>query len=1070
MPALSWTRKPSWGIRTIYKLEESWLDRMEHTMGHTDPLSDEEQIELSWLGFIQSFPLEHQQRALIHAATTKGNIESYWALLHPYGNVEYAHLVALSQKGRGLHILAPIVFQEYEDVELQKSLQALTPKVLAEIVRAPPPLTSRACYHLGVVGFSLLSTEQQHDLVHQQSVRYPSPEWWARMHDLVYQGLGHLAHMGRDWDAKRKQKIELALQKEAKKLQTLQEKQAKELEEARVRSLLEAKKQQLNRLEVPKATTPAFQEFLRDVMFGKMRGEDPYPVYPFYIKLPEGYMQPAHIWDVEKMLQESTSATSASDGCKTMLPYLQPHQAVVHAMLQLRAQGLITTPGLLAMHSTGAGKTLLTLCALLSFWNLDKVPHKQEPKVVVGEVIENPVPIFLVSVKSNQNDNGLKKLAQYGMTFFPDFEDFTVPKDHLFRFPFAALSTNISGGHANDSLAQEHVALHIQARLRRGFITAAKDAEAIAMLKKRGRDLYTFETLGHDLEAGLYGDRMENALFVIDEAHYMNLPYHQGGALANAYQVLLELLQNKRDPSTTWCLAMTATPGETKTQLMALLRAVGTIKFFAGVKRDESFASSPSFASRIRGLVSYAQLYGDYSHFARMEPFLRCFALDPSSLYGKLYQRALCKIPAISKEAAANSMNRCKNVATLSTVEEEFSYNPSAKNAYYRYLRARSNFILVKHAHSAQEGGENNRPRRVQKRPDFYKPAAAFSSEDEEDKEHSLALDDEEGPLVADANALQFPTSDGSGDYTVYVSPKLQAVLENILKSGAGKHFVYSADKNTIGVLAHLLRLRGVDVLLPRKRDATTGKWTFHESEDRPKKPRFILLDNLVSKKKHVEPLTYRNNNVVATGKHLTERIEACKQRANAEENKDGSDIQVILATADHFKGVDINHLKYLHLVDAMADYQDFVQFIGRGSRYCSHRLWKSMASRKVQIFMYHVRPAEGTEALEWFADPVLWNGSLQRYREQWGSMEAKLQEASVDYLIFKDTIHANTRAIQASLQHVGCMEETKNKERAKEPRSPKKPRGNLIKIDKGRMREKAARQRARLGLPTHPV
>jgi hypothetical protein len=105
-------------------------------------------------------------------------------------------------------------------------------------------------------------------------------------------------------------------------------------------------------------------------------------------------------------------------------------------MMQLRATGIIQTPGLLAMHSTGAGKTLLTLCALIAFWNLNSLPGKVATILRPNDIISDPIPIFIISVKSNQQDNGLLKLAHYGMTFFEEFEDLTVPQDSPQRFPF----------------------------------------------------------------------------------------------------------------------------------------------------------------------------------------------------------------------------------------------------------------------------------------------------------------------------------------------------------------------------------------------------------------------------------------------------------------------------------------------------------------------------------------------------------------------------------------------------------------------------------------------------------
>ena len=267
-------------------------------------------------------------------------------------------------------------------------------------------------------------------------------------------------------------------------------------------------------------------------------------------------------------------------------------------------------------------------------------------------------------------------------------------------------------------------------------------------------------------------------------------------------------------------------------------------------------------------------------------------------------------------------------------------------------------------------------------------------------------------------------------------------------------------------MLAKLLTLKGITVLLPYKQVGKTKEWTYKEQkQNQAGKSHFIMLDNIVSKKSHVEGIAYMNGNVTATGKDLGVRIETVKRRANEAKNNDGSDIKVILATADHFKGVDINHLKYLHLVDAMADYQDFIQFVGRGSRYCSHRLWRSMVSRKVHVLMYHLMPDRHDDALNvFYADPSLWAFSKSVYNIEWGTMEKSLQEASVDYLVFKDTIHANTKQIQESLMHALCTPLVIERKQPKTKRENKQKKINPEHVAwKAKMRMKAERQRMRI-------
>lgn len=1192
MKQLEWTKPPTWSQKEVYKREMRWIDYIARIIENSeDPwlanISNDEQIELSWLGFYSFVPRDNH-KVSFRAACGKGDdIETCWLYLHGFGNREYAHLVSVATNGPGLYILQPPVFQQTDASDIEKAKADMKDAVVQKLINiGAPKLNTKACYTLGLIGFSLLPIKDQRAIVFQDNVVFPSPDWWDLMKNLVKDGLMHVAtKLATKNQEKLDAKNAKEIARENAKLIKLQNEAQRKAEDDLLKQQLDNKRVVLNNLPIPDATTPEFQEFLKDMMFGKLKGDDPYPVYPFYIKLPEGQLMKGSqkVWDIRELLQQNANE-NAPDGCKSVLPYLQPHQAVVNAMLQMRSQGLITTPGLLAMHSTGAGKTLLTLCALLAFWNLDHIPSQKRhagDNIVMSasnDIIAKPIPIFLVSVKSNQQDNSSVKLAQLGMKFFKDFEDKTVDPSSPLRFPFdvqknpkyANVYAEIvatkhrlfldtifevthnkkqkkDGNDENDNdddiihkiagrnLAedvqkdlfelflvhskpydplkhkavkykvpddapaiyidtamepslQELVAARIDARLIKGFENAVpnKDAEKLAILKSRHRTLHTFETLGHDIHDNLYSRDngvIRNALFVIDEAHYMNLPYNKGDKLGDAYELLKRMLQKKRDPQTTWCLAMTATPGETKEQIVALLKAVGTQALFKNVATIDTIVNSKNFVDQIRGLVSYAQLYGDFSHFARIEPYLYCFQLKNQTAYAKLYQRSLCKV-ATFQEQNNETMGLCHKQKAMQSLADEFDYNPSQKSKYYKYLRARSNYIMIKNANDSaiHDKKSSNNSNNVEKGREKYKRDARGKARDKaasdvsDDEEDELVMDeDNDGLPPKDESTMTLNTKDGSGSYTIYISPKLQAVLNNILNLPPGKHFVYSSDKNTIGILAKLLTKNGIHALIPKKK--IHNEWVFMDDGNKGAGvgagagaragtrdgPRFIMLDNIVSKKTHMKGLTYMNNNLVATGKQLAERIEVCKRRANAPENKDGSQVKVILATADHFKGVDINHLKYLHLVDAMADYQDFIQFVGRGSRYCSHKLWNRMAARKVEIFMYHL---SGTAAPnDMYADPTVWNASLDRYRENWGDMESKLQMSSVDYLIFKDTIHANTRAIQASLSKSKseCLEyipvQTK-----KLNTGPSKKKIKYV-VDKQRMRLKAAHQRMRLGL-----
>ena len=497
----------------------------------------------------------------------------------------------------------------------------------------------------------------------------------------------------------------------------------------------------------------------------------------------------------------------------------------------------------------------------------------------------------------------------------------------------------------------------------------------------------------------------------------MNVPYHRGNKLAQSYQLLRNMLQNHRDPETTWCLAMTATPGETRLHVYELLRCVAT----STVLKTENYG-----VDDIRGLVSYAQLYGDYSHFAKLVPQMQCFPLEAS--YRTAYNMSLCKL----SEFFANNPDKCGSNKPNASLDNEFNYIPEQKQLFYKFLRARSNYVMVKIGKGEADKGGAGRDRRECTKGICYRDAP--KQLDSDSLEDDFAIEDTEG--VNYMNHTIIKTKDGNGSYHIHVSPKLQGVVDNLVNLPPGKHYVYSSDKFTIGLVARMLKDRGF--VWKSKPDTSSGR------------PGFILLNNIVSTKSHMDGLMYQHGYRMLSGAELVKKIDACKRMANMDENAHGDVVRVILATGENFKGVDINHIKYLHLVDAMTDYQDFVQFVGRGARYCGHRLWQDVADRKVQVFMYHLTPPANVSDTRYYADPELWTLSRSRYSTEWDSLETILQEASVDYYVFKDNLHANTHAIKKSLQSAVCKRKVKDD----------KPR---YIVDKERMRMLRERQKLRI-------
>jgi hypothetical protein len=668
-----------------------------------------------------------------------------------------------------------------------------------------------------------------------------------------------------------------------------------------------------NAVRVPPADREAFQQYLYDIL-------DTSPNrFPSYIPLTSKLGNNA-----DKTVHQHLRNVSKPDAGNDCTPFgrnssMQPHQIVVYAMAALRSLDAIQTPGLLAVHSTGAGKTLIGLAALVAFWNR-KVPGT-----------DLPCPIFMVSTKGNQDGNSLSKLASLGMVFFDKFVDdagnrpFDLASSERGRALLARARAE-KRSPLEDEACREHVAMAIRRRLAAGLSAIVGTPTEL----RRGRnDLYTFTKLANDWPrfrtnaAGM----VQHTVFIVDEVQFLLNPPPNEQAFASSYNRVRAFLTSSRDPATTWMLGMTATPGETQEDLRAIMAAISA---------DQGFALTED---RLRGLVSFANLYGDYSHFPKLDVRLQCLPMFSDSRYGRIYAERV----RLAKAAFERDGDRKK---------------------YYTRLREFGNFLEI--------------------------PADVYDGDEE-------AEDDEEDTF----DGYVVRTRDRRSERVILPSQKIVRLIQNIRRLG-GKHYVYTSSPRTLLLIAHLLE-RYANL---RNLDCTRQGCAMEDSASY-----FVIIDNVSSTKTHAARYSVERP---------TRALEMGKRVANRLDNATGSKVKVILATRENFKGVDMNHLRYIHLVEPFFDYQDFVQLMGRGPRYCSH---SRTVNRRVDLVLYRTVLDDPRERCpeETLSDCTLWRDSRQSYKDNWLRVESMLQRSSVDYLVFKDTLHQNMVALEEKIKGLVC-------------------------------------------------
>lgn len=81
--------------------------------------------------------------------------------------------------------------------------------------------------------------------------------------------------------------------------------------------------------------------------------------------------------------------------------------------------------------------------------------------------------------------------------------------------------------------------------------------------------------------------------------------------------------------------------------------------------------------------------------------------------------------------------------------------------------------------------------------------------------------------------------------------------------------------------------------------------------------------------------------------------------------NKDGSQIRVIIAGPVASEGVDFRYVRQLHILDPWWNMSRIEQVIGRGLRTCSHQLLPSFEEQNCTVYLHVVRTGDGKECFD---------------------------------------------------------------------------------------------------------
>lgn len=754
------------------------------------------------------------------------------------------------------------------------------------------------------------------------------------------------------------------------------------LQEWNERDVAQRERDRLNQKIPPPYHTPRFQVWLDR----QMNRTD---TFADYIRLRPN--------DAPLRDQLKSLATEPKDGCGAHMVDLLPHQAVVYAMAKLRALNKISSPGLLAMHSTGAGKTLEGLCAVLAFW---------DKRIRAGQYYA----IICVSTRSNQNSNTARKLAQLALRFFSGGYTFRSFVPGLPEYPFA-VGTSLDAAEAT-----------ILKRMQMGLQAVASSPADALYLRDNRKDLYTYTTLANDVAKGRLGSGehlLHHALVIADEVQFLLAPPAKELQYRDAYRLLKDALTSRRSLASTWVLALTATPGGTRAEACEILNVV---------RGRPGFVTSANLPQKAMGLLSYAQVQGDLHHFPRLDLKPVCVVSDPETAWASEYLRvatAFGRFHALIRDLNPEAMREIddNHQTRLTTYRERvdtyrqahrawkankrakkadepqppqppppwsdretsgpstWAYDPADRGAFYRRLREASNFIFLR--------GE---------------PAE---------------LDEREAALQAEKTVV-LRVTDGTckseDGFLVACGPKLSQVVKHIGKT-AGKHYVYTSSTTTLLLLAALLE---TELGMEQLGSTCHGKKSCTPHTPVAGKKYFVLLGRAASQRQLMNPAVDLGK--WAFGDYPQALRRAAMAAVDMPDNMNGEHVKVVLTTSEDFKGVDLKGLRYIHLLEPMTDFSELIQLAGRGPRFCSHAGLRPVASKWNVTLLAYRQMFEGAEGTDLNVDSHVLQQSIRRFQRQWGSdTEVALQKASVDYHVFKDNIHQNVAGQNQKLLSQSC-------------------------------------------------
>lgn len=625
------------------------------------------------------------------------------------------------------------------------------------------------------------------------------------------------------------------------------------------------------------------------------------------------------------------------------------HQGVIVAALNLVAKSKFPDaeygqlpfnyPGLLCMHSVGAGKTFAGLLGgVVAFWN-------------------TPARIFPCSVRGNfKQGNNIAELARGAVMLFPWFRN-TYSHPDLLEYPFSS--------------DEKQALQQIRLRLKLSHAYPGVDWE-----KKTDEHLLnSFATMAHDFfgykgRPGYLESNPSSAgcVFIIDEIQLLYNPPESEQQYAAEYAQIQGLL-TKRDPLRSYVIGLTATPGDSESDVLNVLHCITT--------RKTKIHDIPD------NVVSVAYVTGDINRFPKVSVQSHCINIQGansqmSGHYATLYATVLATFTETRDDVLsllnfdANQLPRERNAKINYSV-----YDPQKPRNYMKPVRISSEWVRYsggrKIVSFAEDDDDNN---------NSIRENSDYSDIDTTDIDMETMVGIAKDPR---SSCLWARSTKGT-DSVVVLSPKIIGILNSIIEQ-PGVHFIYSINNDTLRYIAFILRtLHGYEQYTSRHKTTRQKRFGFL-NEIPPLKTTFYNARSGAHELTHTMVMPGDISSLL--GNRRQNKLGVLTQP----ENMRGDVCRVVLATKENFKGVNVKYIRHIHCVSSLPDWTDLLQLVGRSTRNCGHYPLEKSDWRST----VHLWQIVGPTCSVSFPDCFLFERGLSIYKQGFEPMIQVMMSKSID-------------------------------------------------------------------------